>query len=170
MNAIPQIPSPDTWEELRENLAGSFTARSHGLLSNAFVFYKDDLEVGRLTPNGPRDAEFAAGTLGASIEASPGAGYALFGDQQVLRAAPRASSVDTLEITRGESVYGAHISFLRNEARAFSADGREAVLLRGSATGRRYRAVLDRADPGALFVAVLLLYHTSVFRRRAFLA
>lgn len=171
MNAIPQIPPPAAWEELREQLAGSFTARSRGLLSNIFILYKNGLEVGRLTSDGRRGAEFATGTLKAEIENIPDGGYTLFsGGHRVLRAVPQTSSLDALEITRGNGVYQARISFLRNEAEAFSTAGRETVLLKGNVTGRKYEVIVDKADPGALPVAVLLLYHTIALRKRVYVA
>ena len=171
MNEAPQIPASPAWKELRYNLSGSFAARSSGLMSDTFIFQKDGLEVGRLTFKGRRGAGFASGMLEANIERSQNGEYTLFSEnRRVLSAAPQASSQDALEITCGDGTYRAHISFFRNTARAFSAKGSEVVLLTGNATGRKYEVIVDKAVPAALPIAILLLYHTSTTRRRAFLA
>ena len=171
MNDTPQIPASSAWEELRDNLSGSFAARSSGLMSNTFIFQRDGLEIGRLAFKGRQGAKFVFGTLEANIERSSNGEYALSSEnRQVLSAVPQASSLDALEITCGEGVYRAHISFFRNTARAFSTEGSETALLTGNATGRRYEVRMDKVEPAALPTAILLLYHTSTFRKRAFLA
>lgn len=90
------------------------------------------------------------------------------GNDRILTAVQPTAALDALEITCGDSFYPARISFLRNEARVFSAEGKESMLLLGDMIGRRYEITVDRADPAALPGAILLLYHTATFRRRAY--
>lgn len=150
-------------------LAGSFTARGRGLLANEFEIMKDGSEAGRLNFDGQHGAKFCAGTLEASIEKSPNKGYEMFsGKDRELTATLSTSSLETPAIACGESVYPAHVSFLRNEAAVFSPAGGELVRLSGNISGRRYEAVADETDAAALPVAILLLYFTAVFRRRVY--
>lgn len=171
MNATPQTPATLIWKDLQEDLAGSFTARARGLLANTFLLQKDGEEAGRLLLEGLRGAEFAAETLEAVIERTPGGGYGMFsGEDRILTAGPLTTSADTLEITCGDGVYPACVSFFRNEATASSPRGRNLVQLKGNIVGRRYEVMVDETDAGALPAAILLLYHTAAFRRRVYRA
>lgn len=171
MNAAPQIPPTSDWEDLQESLAGSFTVRARSLFANDFVIRKGGSTVGHFIFDGLKGAEFTVGALESTLERAQDGKYALFsGGHRVLTAVPPTSSLEALEITCGDGVYRARISFLRNEARALSADDRETSRLEGNVTGGKYEITTDRADAAALPVAALLLYHTATFRRRAFLA
>ncbi len=151
-------------------MAESFTVRARGLFANTFVIQRDDATVGHLIFKGLSDAEFATGIIKSTIERRPNGEYEMFsGKDRILVARPPTSSLDTLEITCGDGVYQARISFLRNEAKAFSVGGGEMAKLKGNMTGRRYEVATDQTDT-ALPVAILLLYHTAAVRRRAFVA
>lgn len=169
MNAAPNSPTALTWRALRENLDGSFTVRARGLLSHVFVFQREGVEAGRLRLDGLRGAEFAAGTLAATIERVGNSGYRMFsGGEQILTATLRTSSLETLEIAGSGSAYTARVKFFRNEARIFSLAGVETAQLKGGMMGRRYEIMVDEADTNALPTAILLLYHTAAFRRRIY--
>lgn len=171
MYTTPQTPALLPWRALQGALADSFTARGRGLLANEFEIMKDGSEAGRLTLEGQRGAKFSAGILEATIERSPDSGYEMFsGKDRELTASLSTSPLETPAIACGEGVYPAHISFLRNEATAFSPAGGELARLEGNISGRRYEVVLDEADTTALPVAILLLYFTAISRRRVYVA
>lgn len=171
MNALPQTPALFPWKDLQSALASSFTARARGLLAGEFVIQRDGSEAGRLALDGLRGARFSAGTLDATIEKSPKGGYEMFsGEDRTLTAALSAPSLETPEIACGGSVYPARISFLRNQATAFSPGGGELARLEGGVLGRRYEVIVDETDGAALPVAVLLLYFAAVSRRRVYTA
>lgn len=169
MNTTPKTSALLPWRVLQDTLSGSFNAQARGLLSNTFVIRKDSSVVGHLVFNGLRGAEFTAETLKAIIERTPNGKYALFSDgSRILTAVSPASSLDALEIACGEGVFQARISFLHNLAEASSMEGSQKALLKGNMVGRRYEIEVEEADPAALPVAILLLYHTAIFRRRAY--
>ena len=119
--------------------------------------------------DGLRGAEFTAGKLKSTVERKHNGEYEMFaGQDRMLTAYSPASTLNALEIACGDGVYQAGISFLRNEARAYLVDGGEVALLKGDMIGRRYEVAVDQVDPAALPIAVLLLYHTAAFRRRAY--
>lgn len=91
------------------------------------------------------------------------------GDQRILTADSPSSSLNALEIDCGDTRYEAHVSFFRNKVEARLLDGEEVALLKGDVLGRRYAITLNPSPAEALPLAILLLYHTATFRRRAFL-
>lgn len=157
---------------LQNGLTGSFTARARGLLGNEFVLLgADGGERGRLKMPGLQDAELGAKDLEATIERMAAARYEILsGGDKILKAWPSGAHADRLEIWCGEQVYTATISLLRNRAVARDAANGETVRLAGNVTGRAYEIETDAEDPCALPVAVLLIYHTALNRRRAYRA
>lgn len=160
---------------LQSGLTSSFTARARGFLGNEFVLSGGDGgDRGRLKMLGLQGAEFRAKNLEATIERMAAARYEMLsgseGAQEVLSARPSGASTDRLEIWCGERAYTATISLLRNRAAAHDAANGETVRLAGNVTGRAYEVETNAEDPCALPVAVLLIYHTALNRRRAYRA
>ncbi len=157
---------------LQSGLTSSFTARTRGFLGNEFVLLGGDGgDRGRLKMLGLQGAEFRAKNLEATIERMAAARYEMLsGGDKILKARPSGASTDRLEIWCGERTYTATISLLRNRAAAHDAANSETVRLAGNVTGRAYEVETDAEDPCALPVAVLLIYHTALHRRRAYRA
>ncbi|MGF1473455.1 MAG: hypothetical protein ACFB50_17170 [Rubrobacteraceae bacterium] len=171
MDVTPKTPALRPWKDLQESLTGSFSVRARGLQANIFVFRKDGSRVGRLRLEGLRGAEFTAGELAATIERTADGGYRMFsGNQLILTATAGASFLEAFELACGGHAYAARVSFFRNEATVLSPAATETVRIKGTVTGRRYEVTLDETDAAALPAAVLLLYHTAAFRRRAYTA
>jgi hypothetical protein len=157
---------------LQNGLTSSFTARARGFLGNEFVLLgADGGERGRLKMPGLQGAELGAKDLEVTIERTADGRYEMLsGGEEVLSSRPAGASADKLEIRSGERTYTAAISFLRNKAVAHDKADNEAVRLAGNVTGRAYKVETDAEDPCALPVAVLLIYHTALNRRRAYRA
>ncbi|CAN5715372.1 hypothetical protein BH24ACT22_BH24ACT22_21230 [soil metagenome] len=154
-------------------LEDSFSARARGVRANTFVIRKDDSVIGNMVFNGSRGADLEIGTLKALIRRNLDGGYVLLsGEDRVLTSKPgsaSAASLDAPEIVFEDRVYVARISFLGNEAVAFSPEGEKVVLVEGNVTGRRYEVSLVPENAAALPAAILLLYLTATFRRKAYL-
>ncbi len=172
MNANPLARTDDPWRALQNGLSGSFIARARGLFpGNEFVLSGGGVEQGRLKVLGLRGAQFRARDLEVFIERMASAHYEILsGGGKILEARPSGVSIDSLEIWCGKQIYTATISLLRNKAVARDAAGDRAVRLAGNLTGRAYEVETNSKDPYALPVAVLLIYHTTLHRRRAYRA
>ncbi len=168
--------STRTWEELQTHLTGSFTARLHGLLAPEILLFGPEGEFGKVR-RGPSRTEVTAGSLNAIIEQRGNASYQML-TTGTLPGAPNGGaaavaepvdrSADFLEVRAGGRTYQARVSFLRNRARVLSQEGEEVARLKGNLTGRRYEVSFDPEVVDALPVAVLILYHTIIYRSRAF--
>ncbi len=157
------------WRELRERLAGYFAARAQGLLGSEFVLSsRSGEEFGRLRVHGPGGAELETGIARAEIERTAPSRYRILtGAAETLVANSRSGA---LELRWGMRTYDAVLDLLRNTAVARHPGGGEAARIAGGLANRSYDAVFDPADEGSLPVAIFLLYHTVMLRRRAFLA
>lgn len=170
MNSSPQTSELSAWRALRDTLSGSFEARAAGLAAREFSVRKKDLELGRLRIDRPQIAEFTSKELAIRVERTRTNEYQISSPgSRVLSAGPQAFSADALEITCAGKTYSSGISFLRNTATALNPAGDVVLRLTGNLTGRRYKAVMTE-DIAALPISVLLLYHTVLWRRRAYLA
>lgn len=166
MSHAPKAVPP--WDTLRQNLAGSFTARARGLLADEFVLLNpNEEEFGRLLLKGSSGAELRSGDFVAALEAS-GRRYRMIDDKEVLVAVPKARFIDDLEISCGGQTYEAHVSLLRNLAVASYPGGGRAARLSGGLMGRSYEALFAAEDGCALPVAIFLLWHVVTNRRRAY--
>ncbi len=170
MSPVPEDQTLAPWTELRETLAGSFTARARGLLASDFALLdRGGREIGRLKIYGPEGADLEAGELRARIERAPPRRYAMqAGGTQVL-SAETAASPAAMRIRRAERVYEANLALLRNTAEARLPTGDSAARVAGGLTNRRYEVAFDADDEGALPVAVFLLYRLVALRRGAYL-
>ena len=160
-----------SYDLLRPDLNGSFTARTRGLLApeEFVILTRDGEEFGRLYLGRISDAELRSGEYVVRLEALGRRYRMILEDEQILAAEPKGRSLDELEIFCNRGVYEARFAFLRNLATASrQRDGERAVRLSGSLMGRSYKAVFSTGDECALPVAVLLLWHTVVNRRRAY--
>jgi hypothetical protein len=161
-----------SWRDLQKNLAGSFTARSRGLLAPEFVLLdRDGEEFGWLKPDGG-GAELEIGGLRAKVERVPrGTGYRMLsGEEELLAARAERRSPHLAEIRCAGQGYEARLSLLRNATVASTPQGAEVARLKGSFAGRSYEATFDPEAEGSLPVAILLLHHASALRRRAYRA
>jgi hypothetical protein len=158
-----------SWELLRRNLGGSFTAR--GLLTTEFTLLgPEGKEFGRLRLGGSSGAELRSGNHVATFEASESRYRMVVGGSEVLTAGPKGLSIDKLEVYCDGQTYEAQVSFFRNFAVASHPGGARAVRVSGDLTGRNYEVLFAAEDGGALPVAVFLLWHVATNRRRAFRA
>jgi hypothetical protein len=155
--------------DLRRDLRGSFTARACSLLAQAFILLDPVGEVfGRLRFNGASDVEFRSEGCVVVFEAS-GRSYRMVVDgEEVLVADPKGWPRSELNISCGDQSYEARVSFFRNLAIASHPDGETVVRLSGGLTGRRYEILYSTEAEYALLVAVFLLWHVVVNRRRAY--
>lgn len=171
MRPMQGYPELAPWRELRETLAGSFAARSRGLLASEFALMdRDGEEVGRLRLRGTAGAELEAGDLGAKIESAGRSRHVMLtGGTEVLTAENRGSP-DALDVTCAGRPYSVRINLLRNTASALSPENEESARVTGGLTNRRYEAVFDARDEGSLPVAVFLLHRTVELRRGAYRA
>lgn len=172
MNADSPARITNPWTTLQNDLTSSFTARARGFLGNEFVLLgADGGDQGRLKMLGLQGAEFRAKDLETTIERMAAARYEMLsGGDKILKARPSGASTDRLEIWCGERAYTATVSLLRNKAVARDEANGETVRLAGNVTGRAYEVETNAEDPCALPVAVLLIYHTALNRRRAYRA
>ncbi len=170
MNKGPKTQTRAPWELLRESLPGSFIVRARGLLGNDFVLLgADGSEHGHLKILGDRKAKFTVDGVEILAERTSGPCYTMFsGGEEVLVARPSGVSPDELEVRCGEQSYTASISLFRNRAVAYNEAGDEAVRLVGKLMGRSYKVEVDSNNPCALPISILLIYHTSLSRRRAY--
>ena len=173
MNTDPQTRITEPWRTLQDGLGNSFAARTRNFLGNEFVLSGHSGEdQGRLKLMGLRGAKLTAGGLEAVVSHAAGSGYTMLsggeGAQVLLRAGPAGAVADKLEIRCGERAYTATVSLFRNRAVAYDEAGVEAVRLAGNVTGRAYKVETSIEDPCALPVAMLLIYHTALHRRRAY--
>ncbi len=170
MNAATRDPAR-TWHDLQARLAGSFTARTHGLLELEISLLGPGGEFGQVRPHGASDAEVTVGPLKAIIEHTGNFSYRMTANGETsLVAEPTHRSADALEIRMDRRAYEASASFLRNQAEVRSREGKEIARLEGNLTGRRYEVTFDPEAAGSLPVAILLLHHVATNRRRAFRA
>ena len=155
--------------DLRRSPGGSFTARARGLFAAEFALLDPDgEEFGRLLLDGGSSAEFRSGDRVFKLEAS-GKRYRMVADgEEMLAAGPKGRSIDELEISCGGQTYEARISLLRNLAVASHPGGERVAHLSGGLAGRSYKALFDSEDGCTLPVAVILLWHLTTNRRRAY--
>jgi hypothetical protein len=158
-----------SWDRLRRELRGSFTARVRGLLAPEFdLLNPNGQKFGRLQLRGLSAAEFRSGDYSAAFETS-GKRYRMLADgEEVLVATPKGRSIDELEIFCDNQTYEARINLFRNLAIASYPSGESAVRLSGGLTGRSYEALFATEDVCTLPVAVFLLWHVVTNRRRAY--
>ena len=164
------VTAPErTWEELQSRLAGSFTARTSGLLTPEISLSGPEGEFARMKPRGLSGADVMVGASKVTIERTGDNRYRMLsGGVTMLVAKPTRSSADSLKIKAGGDAYEARVSFIRNTAEVRSHRGEEIVRLEGNLTGRRYRAILDPEAESALPAAIFLLYHTVAHRNQAY--
>jgi hypothetical protein len=157
--------------DLRQNLAGSFTARARGLFAPEFVLLgSGGEEFGTLHLSGIGDAQFRAEGFVAAFETS-GRRYSMAADgRETLAAHPKGHSRNELEIFCGGRTYEAQISPFRNLAVASQPGAERTTRLSGGLTGRSYEAHFAAEDRGALPVAVFLLWRIVATRRHAYRA
>lgn len=172
MNEGPKTQTRAPWEMLRESLPGSFIVRARSLLGNDFVLLgADGSEHGHLKILEDRKAKFTIEGIEILMERASGPHYTLSsGGEEVLVARPSGASSDELEVRCGRESYTASISLFRNRAVAYNEAGDEAVRLVGKLMGRSYKVEVDSNNPCALPISMLLIYHTSLSRRRAYRA
>lgn len=171
MNTAPKTQLFAPWKTLRQSLPGSFTVRARGLLGNDFVLLgADGAEHGYLKMTEGREAKFTVGGMEILMDHKTGSRYTMLSDgEEILYASPSNISSDELEVWCGEESYKASVSLFRNRTVVRGETGDETVRLAGNPTGRSYKVELDLDDPCALPVAMLLIYHTALSRRRAYL-
>ena len=172
MSPLPEDQTLAPWKGLRENLAGSFSARARGLLATDFALLDSGgREIGRLRVLRPQGAELETGDLRAGIQRTAPRSYAMLaGGARVLSAETAAGSPGSARIRCGERVYEASLALLRNTAEALSPAGERAARVAGGLTNRRYEVAFDAHDAGSLPVAVFLLYRLVALRRGAYRA
>lgn len=156
---------------LRQDLAGSFTARARGLFAPEFVLLgPGGEEFGRLRLGRTGDAQFRAEGIAAAFEAS-GRRYSMVADgREILAAHPKGHSSNELGISCGGRTYEAQISPFRNLVVASQPSGEKTARLSGGLTGRSYEALFAAEDRCALPLAVFLLWRIVAGRRRAYRA
>lgn len=171
MESVSQKVALAPWEELRNTLAGSFSARPQGLVAPEFVLFdRGGSEFGRLLVQGAEGAELAAGPLRVRIERAASSRYRMLaGDTETLIAEPEGSSL-ALKISCAGCPYEARFRPLRNSVAASTPGGAEAARVTGGFASRGYDALFDADDDRSLPVTVFLLYHAVALRRRVFLA
>ena len=172
MNKGPKTQTRAPWELLQESLPDSFIVRTRGLLGNDFVLLGDDgTEHGYLKILGDRKAKFTIEGVEILVERTGGLRYTMSsGGEEILAASPSGASSDKLEARCGEKLYTASISLFRNRAVAHNKAGDEAARLVGKLMGRSYKVEVNSDNPCALPISMLLIYHTSLTRRRAYRA
>lgn len=172
MNKGSKTKTRAPWELLQESLPDSFTVRARGLLGNDFVLLgADGSEHGHLKILGDRKAKFMAEGVEILAERTSDPCYTMSsGGEEVLVARPSGVSSDVLEVRCGGESYTAPISLFRNRAVAYNEAGDEAARLVGKLMGRSYKVEVDSNNPCALPISMLLIYHTSLSRRRAYRA
>ena len=156
---------------LRQNLAGSFTARARGLFAPEFVLLgPGEEEFGRLCSGGIGDAQVRAEGFVAAFETS-GRRYSMAADgREILAAHPKGHSSNELEIFCGGRTYEAQIRPCHNLALASHPGAERTTRLSGGLTGRRYEAFFAAEGRSALPVAVFLLWRIVATRRHAYRA
>lgn len=159
------------WEELRNTLDGSFSARPKGLVAPEFALLdRGGSEFGRLLVQGFEGAKLDAGPLRARIERVASSRYRMLtGDKETLVAEPEGSSV-ALKISCAGRPYEARFRPLLNSAAAGTPGRTEAARVTGGFASRGYDALFDADDARSLPVTIFLLYHAVAIRRRVFLA
>lgn len=156
---------------LRQKLAGSFTARSGSLLTSEFILLTlGGEEFGTLRLGGLGDAQFQAEGFVAAFEASGRCHCAAMDSRKMLAAYPKGYSTHKLEIFCGDQTYEAQISPFRNLALASQPSGETTAHLSGGLTGRSYEALFATEDSCALPVAVFLLWRIVATRRHGYRA
>ena len=169
MSYAPRATS--SWELLRQNLGGSFTARARDLLAKEFTLLNPEgKEFGRLRLEGSSGAKLRSGNHTATFEVSERRYRMVADDSEVLTAGPKELSIDKLEVHCDDQTYEAQVSFFRNFAVASHVGNARAVRVSGGLTGRNYEALFDAEDGCALPIAIFLLWHVATNRRRAFRA
>lgn len=170
MNARPKAQTTVPWRTLQDNLTDSFTARAKGFLGDEFILSSEDgVDRGHLRVMGLQGAELKAEDLVVLVERTADSRYGMTsGGGKILHAQPGSASKGTLEIRCGESSYTATISLFRNRAVVYDEMGAEVARISGNVTGRSYKVDTEADAPYALPIAVLLIYHTAINRRRAY--
>ena len=170
MNTDPKTRAATPWETLRESLAGSFIAGARGLLGNYFVISgRDGAKHDSLEMIGDRGAKITIDGVEILVEHTTGSRYTMLsGGEELLVARLSGASPDELEVRCGEESYTASISLFRNRAVIRNSTGDETARLVGNLTGRTYKVEADLEDPFAIPISMLLIYHTSLYRRRAY--
>lgn len=167
MGSLPRAAF--SWEHLRRELGGSFTAHARGLLTPEFDLRNPNgQKFGRLRLRGLSAAEFRSGDYSATLETSGRRYRMVADDEEVLVAGPKERSINELEISCEKEIYEARIDLLRNLAVASYPSGESAVRLSGGLTGRSYKALFAAEDGCALPITVFLLWHVVTNRRRAY--
>ena len=167
MDAAKKGPAR-TWENLQARLAGSFTARIHGLLMPEISLSGAHGEFGRMTYLSPSGVEISAENLNATIEHTGKFSYRMLTGGAPLVAEAANGPADSLEIRAGGLTCRAAFSFLKNHAMATTPEGKDVAWLMGGFTGRSYTAGYDPETQNALLISMLLLYHIAASRGRAF--
>jgi hypothetical protein len=171
MGRASRAASPSWGYDLRQTLAGYFTAHARGLLARKFALLTSEgEEFGRLYLSWPSRAEFAYGSSAAAFEAS-GRHYRMVANgEEVIFAVPKVRSINALAISCARRNYEARIGSFHNLALAHHVPGGErTVRLSGGLTGRSYEAIFA-ADGCALPIALFLLWHVVENRRRVYRA
>ena len=170
MNTDPKTRAATPWDILRESLAGSFVAGARGLLGNYFVISgRDGVKHGSLEIIEDRGAKITIDGVEVLVERTTGPRYTMLsGGEELLDARPSGASPDELEVRCGEESYTASISLFRNKAVVRNSTGDETARLVGNLAGRTYKVEADLKDPFAVPISTLLIYHTSLYRRRAY--
>src|ERR671921_1160500 len=126
MGRASRAASPSWGYDLRQTLAGYFTAHARGLLARKFALLTSNgEEFGRLYLSWPSRAEFTYGSRVAAFEAS-GRHYRMVANgEEVIVAGPKERWIDALVISCAYQSYEARISFLHNLALAHHVPGGE---------------------------------------------
>jgi hypothetical protein len=116
MNRAPRTAS--LWRyDLQQSLKGSFTARTHGLLTTKFALLNSEgKNFGQLQLRGLSIAEFESGDRAAVLTHTEGRYRMVAEGEEILNATSKGQSVDKLEISCGGRTYEARVSFFRNVA------------------------------------------------------
>ncbi len=169
MDSTPRTAS-SWWYNLQQSLGDSFTARARGLLTTEFTLLDfEGKKFGRLQLRGLSIAEFESGGHSAVLTQTEGSYRMAAEGEEMLVAAPKAQSIDKLEISCRGRTYKAHVSFFRNLAVAScgGGDGR-AVRVSGGFVSRSYQILFAPDDECTLPTSVFLLWHLVANRRRAY--
>lgn len=157
------------WQDLQTALAGTFEARARGIVSVEYVLTDGNgREFGRLR-EADGAAKLDAGALQAAVGRTAEHEYRMLSGGEILTAGP-GDQANVLEIECAGHLCEARFSLFRNTAVATDDSGRRMARISGGFAGRKYEAVFETGAEGALSIAILLLHHTTILRRRAYRA